>query len=154
MEIVEYGLDDKQERMLGALITNWTVQDAAKELGLHPSTIYKELKNPTFMHAYRSIRKQIFDQTITTSANLVGVAQQRLGKILKDPNQKTSDHVAAAKVVLEYASKMMEIEEIAKRIEQLEKSIAQSSQGKELLLQHKKSVEIIDGEFTVDKEEA
>jgi hypothetical protein len=120
-------LKPKQEEAIAALLTQRSVEDAARTVGLGTRTLMRWLTLPEFDAAYRQARRDAFAQTTARLQQASGTAVSALLKVMVDPNSPASARVRAADCVLGHASKA--IEDIEARVAELEKSV-EGSQGK------------------------
>ena len=75
---------------------------------------------PEFQAAYREARRAAFSQSIARLQQASSAAVSVLVKIMVDPDAPTSSRVRAADVVLDRASKAIELEDLDQRIAELE----------------------------------
>ena len=118
--------DRKQEEAIAALLTQRNIEEAARVTGIGSTTLVRWLQMPEFQAAYREARRTAFSQSIARLQQASSAAVSVLVKIMVDPDAPTSSRVRAADVVLERASKAIELEDLDHRITQLE---AMSKQG-------------------------
>ena len=119
--------DRKQEEAIAALLTQRNIEEAARVTGIGSTTLVRWLQMPEFQAAYRDARRAAFSQSIARLQQASSAAVSVLVKIMVDPDAPTSSRVRAADVVLERASKAIELEDLDHRIAQLE---AMSKQGR------------------------
>ena len=121
-------LKPKQEEAILALLTNRTVEDAARAVTITPRTLYRWLREPGFDAAYRQARRTAFGQCTARLQQASSAAVSVLLKVLVDPATPAAVKVRAADSVLNHAAKALEIEDIAARVVELERA-AGSAQG-------------------------
>lgn len=119
-------LSRKHEQAIAALLTNSTISQAAQEVGVGQVTLWRWMKNPEFLEAYREIKNQAVGQAITKLQKASGEAVETLRTIMLDTESPIPSRVTAAKSIIEMALKAVEIEDIVKRIEELEKVTEQN----------------------------
>jgi len=117
----------KQEKALSALLSEVTFTSAAAKAGVSERTLYTWLNEPAFKEAYRAACRASVQQAIAQLQNASSNALSVLLEIMNDKEEKASTRVIAAKTVLESGMKAFELEDLAQRIEALEK---QSQGGK------------------------
>ncbi len=122
-------MDEKQSKILQSLMSNFTIQDAAKSLGISPNTIYIALRDETFAQAYKEARHKAVEHSITMLSRASSLAVSTLVQIVEDTQQKSSVRVNAAKSILEFSFRGYETEQLVERVEKLEKAIAEQSRG-------------------------
>jgi hypothetical protein len=112
----------KQEEAIAALLTQRNVEEAAKSINVATKTLIRWMKLPEFQKAYRDARRAAFGQSIARLQQLSSAAVSVLGKVLIDPNTPASTKVRAVDSVLNHATKAIEVEDLAARIEALEQA--------------------------------
>ena len=118
----------KMEEAIAALLTQRTLDDAARSVGIGTPTLIRWQKDPEFQTAYREARRAAFGQSIARLQQASCAAVSVLIKVMADPTSPPSTRVRAADSVLDHASKAIEIEDIEVRVADLERA-AQISKG-------------------------
>jgi hypothetical protein len=113
-------LSRKQEALISALLTAPTLADAAQTAGIGEVTAWRWLKEPTFQTTYREARRQVVQQAIVQVQRATGEAVETLRNVMQDSESPASARVSAAKVILETATKWVEVEDLEARITALE----------------------------------
>ena len=111
-------LTPKQQAAITALLTNTTVEAAAKAANVNPSTLYRWMKDETFKEAWQRERLGILDAATMKLRQAADDAVETLKRNLLCGNANTE--IRAAGMILEMAYKSAEVEELAARIENLE----------------------------------
>ncbi len=101
----------RYDKAILALLSEPTLDLAAKKAGIGAATLQRWLHNPSFQAGYRVARRQAFEAGLSRLQALTGQAVQTLETIMSDPLAKGSAKVAAARCVLESAMKIMGVEE-------------------------------------------
>jgi hypothetical protein len=120
-------LKPKQEEAIMALLSNRTVEDAARVVKITPRTLYRWLNEPGFDAAYRQARRTAFGQCTARLQQASGAAVSVLLRVLTDPATPAAVKVRAADSVLHHAEKSSEIEDIEARVAELERAGARGS---------------------------
>jgi len=110
----------KKEEAIVALLSQRTVEEAARSLGIAPKTLLRWMKEPDFDAAYRAARRQAYGQSISRLQQGSTAAATTLLKLMVDPNSPPSCRLRAADSVLSHAAKAIEIEDIDARLRELE----------------------------------
>ena len=118
----------KMEEAIAALLTQRTLDDAARSVGIGTPTLIRWQKDPEFQTAYREARRAAFGQSIARLQQASSAAVSVLIKVMADPTSPPSTRVRAADSVLDHAAKAIEIEDIEIRVADLERA-AQISKG-------------------------
>ena len=112
-------LTTAQHRAVVALLTEPTLQEAAKTAGVNRSTIYRWLQEADFQAAYREARRQAMRRATARLQEISSEAVEVLREVMGDKAQQGAARVGAARIVLDYAAKMTETEDLATSIEEL-----------------------------------
>jgi len=108
---------------LAALMVQPTVEQAAKVAGVTKSTAYRWLSQPQYRQQYDTLRRQGLEETLHFLQRTMLAAVARLHALLHD-----GDHPAvqlgAARAILEYGLRAMELEQITLRLQRLEEALA------------------------------
>ena len=114
-------LKPKQEDAIAALLSNRSVEDAARAVKITPRTLYRWLKEPDFDAAYRQTRRAAFGQCVARLQQASSAAVSVMLKILADPSAPPSARLRAADMVVTHSAKAIEIEDIEARVAELER---------------------------------
>jgi len=120
-------LGHKKEAAIVALLSQRSIDEAARTLGIAPKTLLRWLKDPEFDAEYRKARRAAFSQSVARLQQASGAAVSTLLKIMVDTNAPASTRVRAAGSVLDHAAKAIEIEDIEARVAELERAAASQS---------------------------
>jgi transposase-like protein len=114
-----------QERAIVALLSNPTIKRAAKAVGIDDATLWRWLQDKDFHDAYRAARRESVSQAMARLQQASSEAVNTLREIVKDKKQPAPSRVSAAKAILEFSIKAVEIEDMAERLAQVEAILAQ-----------------------------
>jgi hypothetical protein len=109
-------LKRKQQEAIIALLSNRTVEDAARAVRITPRTLYRWSKDPEFAKAYREARRAAFGQCTARLQQASSAAVSTLLKVMVDATTPASTKVRAADSVLNHSAKAIEIEDIEARL--------------------------------------
>jgi|SRR5665213_859244 len=112
----------KQEEAIAALLTQRSIEEAARACNIGTRTLIRWMKLPEFNAAYREARRQAFGQSIARLQQATSAAAATLMKIMVDPNAPHSTRVRAADSIFNHAAKAIEIEDIEGRVAELERA--------------------------------
>jgi hypothetical protein len=118
----------KKEEAIVALLSQRTVEDAARACNTPARTIYRWLKEPEFDAAFRAGRRSAYGQSIARLQQGSSAAATTLLKVMVDPTTPPATRVRAAESVLTHAAKAIEIEDIEARLTALEQAAPQGNQ--------------------------
>ncbi len=116
-------LTPKQEKAITALLSQPTIEAAASSLGVNPATVHRWLQEPAFAAAYRSARRDAVGQAVTRLQQVSGGAVAVLVQVMADKANPAATRVTAAKTVLEFSFRTVELEDLAERIAALEQQM-------------------------------
>ena len=120
-------LGRKQEEAILALMTQRTVDEAARVAGIGARTLWRWLKQPEFDDAYREARRSTFSQSTARLQQASSAAVSTLLKIMVYPSAPAASRVRAADCVLEHGTRAIEIEDVQARLSELERIASESA---------------------------
>ena len=115
-------LGRKQEEAIAALLSQRSIEDAARTCSAGARTLIRWLKLPEFNAAYRDARRAAVSQSVARLQQATGAAVSTLLKVMVDPNTPASTKVRAADSVLDHSAKAIEIEDLEVRLTGLERA--------------------------------
>jgi len=116
-------LTSRAERVISALLTEQTIEDAAHKSHVGSRTIHRWLReDEAFRHAYRIAKREVVAQAVSRIQHASGAALNVLLEVMLDEYTPPAVRVSAAKVVLEMALRGVEQEDILARVEILEQA--------------------------------
>ena len=118
-------LTSRQEAAIGALLNQPTIAKAAEACGVNEKTIRRWFEQPAFSRAYRRARRESFSHAMSLSQRFAPSAIQSLAKILADAAAPHSAKVSAAATLLKFGRESIELDELAGRVEDLERAAAE-----------------------------
>lgn len=116
-------LSRKQEEAIICLLSAPTLEEAARSAGISYPTLWRWMAVPEFKEKYREARAEAVSQAVARLSKLCSEAVDVLREIMKDTTASASSRVTAAKTIIEGALKGVELEDLATRIEALEKAV-------------------------------
>jgi hypothetical protein len=119
----------KREDAIAALLSQRSVEDAARVAGISTKTMLRWLQLTEFQVAYRQARREAFGQATARLQQASGAAVSTLLKVMVDQSTPASTKVRAADCVLDRAGKAIEIEDIEARVAALELAAEISKPG-------------------------
>lgn len=106
-----------------ALLSQRSVEEAARAVNRPARTLYRWLNEPGFKAAYLEARRAAFSQSVARLQQMSAAAVSTLGKIMVDPNAPAASRVRAAHSVLDHAAKAIELEDMQARLAALEETV-------------------------------
>lgn len=116
-------MHEQQELVISALLTERSIKEASKKAGVGEHTVYRWMATPEFDKAYKQAKRKILDHAISQIQLSVTEAVGVLRSIMNDEESPPSSRVTSAKTILEQALKAVELEDVVKRVEELERII-------------------------------
>jgi hypothetical protein len=116
-------LSRKMEAAIAALLTQPTVEAAARVADVSERALRKWMRLPEFKAAYAAARGEVLERTVVL---LVGAGRQSVETLqLNLAAEKPSDQIRAACALLEYASRGVELLDLAERLAEVERRLAE-----------------------------
>jgi hypothetical protein len=112
----------KQEDAIAALLSQPTVEQAARAVNIGTRTLLRWLQVPEFKAAYHKARREAFGQATARLQQASGAAVSTIVRIMLDKDAPVSSRLRAAESVVGHAAKAIEIEEIEARLAALEQA--------------------------------
>ena len=120
-KFLEGGLTPQQEQAIVGLINETSVAAAARASGVGQRTLHNWINDDKrFMAAYRSARREAFNQAIALTQRYASLAVTTLAKIMADASAPNAAKVSAASAMLKFGRESIELDDLAARIEMLE----------------------------------
>jgi predicted DNA-binding protein (UPF0251 family) len=110
----------KKEQAIVALLSQRSIEDAARAADVSSKTLWRWLLIPQFRDEYQQARRQAFSQATARLQQASGAAVSVLLTIMLDANAPTASRVRAAACVLEKAAGAIELEDLELRLCRLE----------------------------------
>jgi hypothetical protein len=88
------------------------------------------LKDENFQTAYRAAKREVVDHAICRLQRSSGKAVETLETVMKGAGNPATSRVSAAKIILEMALKGVEVEDLERRIIDLERFVKDNTAGK------------------------
>jgi len=113
-------LSHKQLEAIAALLSQRSVEEAARVARVGARTLHRWLKDTEFQKAYQEAVRAAFRQSISRLHQMTGPAVATLGRIMADPASPAASRVRASHYILEHATEALEIEQLKSRLSELE----------------------------------
>ena len=115
----------KREKALAALLVSPTIAAAAKTARVGETTLFRWLQEPAFQEAYRAARLQVLSAATMQLRQASGAAVDTLRRNLTCGN--AGAEIRAAATILEMAYKSAEVEDLAARVEEMERFLKEQA---------------------------
>lgn len=116
----------KKQEAIAALVSQRTVEEAARVAGLSAQTLYRWMKIPAFEAAYSEARQALFRQALGRLQQASGTAVTVLLKVMYDAGAPASDRLRAADRVLSHTRFASRIGEVGARLRVVKRARAVS----------------------------
>jgi len=108
----------KKEEAISQLLTQRSVDEPARVIGIRTQTLYRWTRDPQFEAAYQAAKRAAFGQASARLQEASGAAVSTILQILRDPFTPASTRVRAADLALSHVKAAIE-EDIAARLSEL-----------------------------------
>ena len=123
-------LSRKQERALAALLTQPTVGLACAEAQIGATTMYRWLnEDKAFKAEYLKLRQEIVNNAGHQIQKSMNNAVNATLSLLNDPEVPASVRLSAARTILEFGYKALEMESVEERLEALERVVSERTKS-------------------------
>lgn len=113
-------LSAKQELALCAVISHPTLQDAAAAAGISETTLWRYKQDPEFSRRLREARREAVDHAVLRlQRNCSNDAVTVLHELMLKEDAPASSRITAARIVLDYSMRAVEIDELRRQVEEL-----------------------------------
>ena len=112
----------KMEAAITALLTQRSIEEAARAVGIGKQTLIRWLKMPEFQAAYLEARRTVYSQSNARLQQASSAAVATLCKIMVDASAPAAARVRAADCILEHGKQGLETEDIEIRLAALEQA--------------------------------
>jgi hypothetical protein len=119
----------KKEDAIAALLSQRTIEDAAKAAKIGTNTLLRWLKEPEFNSAYLAARRAGVHQAVARMQQATGAAGTVVLRLMTDANVPAAVRLRAAECVFTHAIKGIELEDVEVRLSELERA-AETSKNK------------------------
>lgn len=114
------GLDGRKSRVLTALLTSQSKEEAAKTAGVSTRTVRRYLAEPVFSAAYEAALNQQVDEALNISKAGLVEASRTLRDVMGDSGASPTAKVSAARAMLDFFERLAEFREVERRLDALE----------------------------------
>ena len=99
----------KKEEAIAALLSQKSIEDAARAINVGPNTLLRWLQLPEFKAAYLDARREALGQATARLQQAAGAAALTMLKLMVDPNVPAAVRLRAADCIFEHAAKGIEM---------------------------------------------
>ncbi len=121
----------RQQRALSALLQSPTTESAALAAGVGYTTLRRWLReDDAFKKAYQNELTQLVADAATQAKRSMAPALSVLREIIEDQYSSDSSRISAARVLLDYGIRLMEITDVLSRLEALENQLLEEKDAR------------------------
>ena len=117
----------KKEQAISALLSQPTIKAAAEVVGIGEKTLWRWLQNQDFQETYMEARRQVVQQVISKVQQSMGKALDTLLEVMEDPDSPASSKVQAARSIIDFGLKGLELEDFDLRLSRLEEHLPRAT---------------------------
>jgi hypothetical protein len=117
------GLSAREAAAVEALLQQPTIARAAASVGVHERTLRRWMATPAFRTALLEARRAAFGQAIGLTQWYAAMAVATLVKVMNDPASPAHCRISAAAVLLRFGREGLELDDLADRVEALERVV-------------------------------
>lgn len=116
----ENGLTPRQYKAIAALLATTSIRQAAIEAGVPEKTLHNWKKNPLFNRVYWEALREEWGQTKGRALTVASPMLQVLVRIAVKENARDADRISAASKVLDFATRVIELDDLEARMAAME----------------------------------
>ncbi|EOT47138.1 hypothetical protein OMY_01391 [Enterococcus sulfureus ATCC 49903] len=116
-------LNIRQEKFMNALLETASMEAASKKAGISRQTGYKYMKDPVFLAAYRSLRRDAMQQVTESLRKASLEAVVVLKEVMNNSEAPASSRVSSARNVLDLTYRAFELDDLAEEIDKIKEQL-------------------------------
>lgn len=116
-------MTDNKEKFLLALLSNSTITEASKQVGITSQTGHQYLNEDDFKKKYAEVRRNTFNLATTQLQQSAVKAVEVLNELMTDKETPASTRVQASRAILDNAFKSYELDDLQERLEAIEETL-------------------------------
>jgi transposase-like protein len=120
----------KQDEAIAALLSQRSIEDAARVVGVTEKTLRRWMREPQFNVQYLRARREGVSQAIARMQQATGAAGAVALKLMTDPSVPAAVRLRAAEFVFDRSIKGIELEDIEARVLELERAMEANTGGR------------------------
>jgi hypothetical protein len=113
-------LSERQEQALQAVISHPTLKEAALAVGISETTLWRYMQEEAFNRRLRQARRDAVDHAVIRLQRASSDAVSVLRDLMMKEDAPAAARISAARTVLDYSFRIVEIDELKTRMEDLE----------------------------------
>lgn len=116
-------MTDNKEKFLLALLSNSTITEASKQVGISAQTGHQYLNEDDFKKKYAEVRRNTFNLATNKLQQSAVKAVEVLNELMTDKETPASTRVQASRAIIDNAYKAYELDDLQERLEEIEKTL-------------------------------
>jgi len=124
--------EQRRQQFVMALLQQPSMEKAAKLVGISPVTAWRMSKTAEFQKEYRRARREAYGQSMARLQQASSAAVSTLLAVMEDPDNPAAVRLRAAECVLQHATDSFESEELAARVDAVERRMNQMIEEQEM----------------------
>ncbi len=124
--------EQRRQQFVMALLQQPSMEKAAKLVGISPVTAWRMSKTTEFQKEYRRARREAYGQSMARLQQASSAAVSTLLAVMEDPDNPAAVRLRAAECVLQHATDSFESEELAARVDAVERRMNQMIEEQEM----------------------
>lgn len=125
-------LTAKQELALSAVISHPTLKEAAASSGVSETTLWRYMKEEAFARRLSEARRDAVNHAAVRLQQASGDAVTVLQELMLKDGAPASARTMAARIVLDYSFRVVEMDEMKRRIRELEEFLIRKQETDEI----------------------
>lgn len=125
-------LSPKQELALQAVLSHPTLREAAAAAGVGDATLWRYMKDPEFSRRLREARREAVGHAALRLQGGAGEAVAVLRDLMTKEGAPPAARITAARTVLDYSFRVVEMDELKARLDELEQFILRKQEEEAL----------------------
>ena len=123
---VQHGKERLMDSAIASLLAGRNIAAAAAACGVSKRTLQRWLKHDEFRKQYDAAKRELLEGTINKLRSVGGEAVEALREVVTDGEAAAGARVSGSRAILETLIKAVEIQELEKRVGELEKTLEDS----------------------------
>lgn len=116
-------LDKNKEQFLIALLSNSTIKEASKQVGITSQTGHQYLNDPEFKKVYSKVRRNTFNLATSKLQHSAVKAVEVLNELMIDKETPASTRVQASRAIIDNAYRAYELDDLQERLDTIEERL-------------------------------
>jgi ABC-type branched-subunit amino acid transport system substrate-binding protein len=127
--------EQRRQQLVIGLLQQPTMGKAAKSAGMSAVTAWRMSKTPEFQEEYRQARRKAFEEAMARLLYASNTAVSTLLAVMEDSKSPPAVRVRAAECVLQHGTRSFESEDLATRVDSIEKWMLHAIEHPEMVQQ-------------------